>query len=139
MPPAKRRLGVIDLTDAEDDDVVFVRDGPNNKRVALSASQTDATEVFDLTQDDDGPERELYTTHGQTFLESTLAAAVMLTRPPDNKIVGTRYYLGYANPGEVVLCCREPNNPVSSPLSETFACCDPVLIEICSMIRMLSK
>lgn len=28
------------------------------------ASQAEVVEVFDLTQDDDGPERELYSTHG---------------------------------------------------------------------------
>ncbi|KAI8963341.1 SNF2 family N-terminal domain-containing protein [Daldinia sp. FL1419] len=29
----------------------------------------------------------------------------------DNKIVGVRYYSGVVNPGERVLCRREPNNP----------------------------
>ncbi|KAK2040137.1 SNF2 family domain-containing protein [Colletotrichum somersetense] len=48
-------------------------------------------ELIDLTQAPDGPPRELY---------GTL----------DNKIVGVRYYNGYASPGEVVVCLREPNN-----------------------------
>ncbi|KAK1598293.1 SNF2 family domain-containing protein [Colletotrichum navitas] len=48
-------------------------------------------ELVDLTQAPDGPPRELY---------GTL----------DNKIVGVRYYNGYASPGEVVVCLREPNN-----------------------------
>ncbi|CAM1511353.1 Fc.00g088660.m01.CDS01 [Cosmosporella sp. VM-42] len=48
-------------------------------------------EVLDLTQDDDGPTRELYGTFA-------------------GKIVGVRYYRGYASPGEIVLCRREPQN-----------------------------
>jgi hypothetical protein len=33
----------------------------------------------------------------------------------DVKIVGVRYYDGYATSGEVVVCSREPQNPVSLP------------------------
>ncbi|KJZ68694.1 hypothetical protein HIM_11908 [Hirsutella minnesotensis 3608] len=46
---------------------------------------------LDLTQDDDSPPTELYGSY-------------------DSKIVGVRYYSGYASPGEVVLCHREPQN-----------------------------
>ncbi|KAK4152043.1 RAD5-like protein [Chaetomidium leptoderma] len=45
----------------------------------------------DLTQGDDGPQRELY---------GSL----------DGKIVGVRYYNGMATAGEVVVCRREPSN-----------------------------
>lgn len=31
----------------------------------------------------------------------------------DGKIVGVRYYNGMASAGEVVICTREPSNPVS--------------------------
>ncbi|KAF7545073.1 hypothetical protein G7Z17_g9455 [Cylindrodendrum hubeiense] len=48
-------------------------------------------ETLDLTQDDDEPARELYGTFA-------------------GKIVGIRYYRGYASPGEMVLCRREPQN-----------------------------
>ncbi|KAH6631439.1 SNF2 family N-terminal domain-containing protein [Chaetomium tenue] len=45
----------------------------------------------DLTQSDDGPQRELYGSF-------------------DGKIVGVRYYNGMATGGEVVICKREPSN-----------------------------
>ncbi|KAL4729593.1 hypothetical protein ACLX1H_004013 [Fusarium chlamydosporum] len=54
-------------------------------------SSTAEPDYLDLTQDDEGPPLELYGTF-------------------DGKIVGVRYYAGYASPGEAVLCRREPNN-----------------------------
>ncbi|KAG5983371.1 hypothetical protein E4U55_000109 [Claviceps digitariae] len=59
----------------------------------MSSSQTALyeNEVLDLTQDDDGPPRELYGIF-------------------NTKIVGVQYYKGHASPGEVVLCHREPEN-----------------------------
>ncbi|KAG6294183.1 hypothetical protein E4U09_002707 [Claviceps aff. purpurea] len=59
----------------------------------MSFSQTAQyeNEVLDLTQDDDGPARELYGVF-------------------NGKIVGIQYYKGQASPGEVVLCHREPEN-----------------------------
>ncbi|KAH7165543.1 SNF2 family N-terminal domain-containing protein [Dactylonectria macrodidyma] len=48
-------------------------------------------EGLDLTQDSDEPDRELYGTFA-------------------GKIVGIRYYRGFASPGESVLCRREPQN-----------------------------
>ncbi|KAG6039818.1 hypothetical protein E4U41_002064 [Claviceps citrina] len=59
----------------------------------ISYSQTTAyeNEVLDLTQDNEGPVRDLYG-HFHT------------------KIVGVQYYKGHASPGEVVLCRREPEN-----------------------------
>ncbi|KAM0563595.1 hypothetical protein ACHAPJ_001319 [Fusarium lateritium] len=54
-------------------------------------SSTADPEYLDLTQDDDGPPQELYGTNA-------------------GKIVGVRYYRGYASPGETVVCKREPNN-----------------------------
>ncbi|EAQ88403.1 hypothetical protein CHGG_05022 [Chaetomium globosum CBS 148.51] len=47
----------------------------------------------DLTQSDDGPQRELYGSF-------------------DGKIVGVRYYNGMATAGEVVICKREPSNQI---------------------------
>ena len=46
----------------------------------------------DLTQSDDGPDRELYVS-----LESS--------------IVGVQHYKGHASEGELVVCKREPSNP----------------------------
>ncbi|KAG5959526.1 hypothetical protein E4U58_004958 [Claviceps cyperi] len=59
----------------------------------MSFSQTPQyeNEVLDLTQDDDGPPRELYGVF-------------------NGKIVGIQYYKGHASPGEVVLCHRESEN-----------------------------
>lgn len=59
----------------------------------MSTWQYDEPEIIDLTQPDEGPAPELY---------GTL----------DTKIVGVRYYNGVASPGEVVICKREPSNPV---------------------------
>ncbi|KJZ79301.1 hypothetical protein HIM_01452 [Hirsutella minnesotensis 3608] len=56
-----------------------------------SQYSTQEPELVDLTQQDDGPPTELYGTF-------------------DGKIVGVRYYSGYASPGEAVLCHREPHN-----------------------------
>ncbi|KAK0620314.1 RAD5-like protein [Immersiella caudata] len=68
-----------------------------SQRLAWQAqSQEDrAWEAIDLTQDDDGPARELY---GKL----------------DGKIVGVRYYNGVATPGEHVILRREPGNPYDS-------------------------
>ncbi|KAK7218751.1 hypothetical protein V2G26_006754 [Clonostachys chloroleuca] len=124
MPP-KRQRAVIDLT--QDDDSGHQNGGPGGaKRQARSfppqsqyptssasgfhlpvfnstvpsssvsstipSSQFDQDpDVLDLTQEDDGPPRELYNTL-------------------DAKIVGVRYYNGFASAGEVVLCRREPTN-----------------------------
>ncbi|CAG9950074.1 unnamed protein product [Clonostachys rosea f. rosea IK726] len=58
----------------------------------IPSSQVDQDpDVLDLTQEEDGPPRELYNTL-------------------DAKIVGVRYYNGFASAGEVVLCRREPTN-----------------------------
>ncbi|PHH87241.1 hypothetical protein CDD83_9133 [Cordyceps sp. RAO-2017] len=60
-----------------------------------SPGRTQEPEHVDLTQDADGPPNELYGSY-------------------DGKIVGVRYYSGYASPGEVVLCHREPQNQYDS-------------------------
>ncbi|KJK80181.1 hypothetical protein H634G_04420 [Metarhizium anisopliae BRIP 53293] len=73
--------------------------GSQNGRSPLSSSQPLTTsqvadyerEVLDLTQDDEGPARELYGTF-------------------ETKIVGIQYYRGHASTGEAVLCRREPAN-----------------------------
>ncbi|RSL92908.1 hypothetical protein CEP52_013572 [Fusarium oligoseptatum] len=59
----------------------------------VPASQASFAEpdYLDLTQDSEDPPFELY----GTFV---------------GKIVGVRYYNGYASPGETVLCRREPHN-----------------------------
>ncbi|KAH6996387.1 SNF2 family N-terminal domain-containing protein [Ilyonectria sp. MPI-CAGE-AT-0026] len=103
MPrPAKRTHELIDLTG---DDSETGTNGSHGKRPALAqhprriernARETPLVpviepDVLDLTQDSDEPDRELYGTFA-------------------GKIVGIRYYRGYASPGETVLCRREPQN-----------------------------
>ncbi|KAL6884159.1 SNF2 family N-terminal domain-containing protein [Trichoderma longibrachiatum] len=107
MPRGKRAVEFIDLTGASPE--------PARKRTALSSqhpssrpafsapsssqrsqassypTSTQELDYLDLTRDDDVLDKELYGTF-------------------DAKIVGVRYYNGYASPGEVVLCHREPNN-----------------------------
>ncbi|EHK22130.1 uncharacterized protein TRIVIDRAFT_28957 [Trichoderma virens Gv29-8] len=106
MPRRKRAAEVIDLTGDTPE--------PARKRPAVSSSQTSRAssglnnssqrnqswayssstqepDYLDLTQDDDSFGREFYGTF-------------------DAKIVGVRYYDGYASPGEAVLCHREPTN-----------------------------
>ncbi|KAH7114050.1 SNF2 family N-terminal domain-containing protein [Dactylonectria macrodidyma] len=68
-----------------------VRSFQGSSQAFPSSATVDEPDVLDLTEDDDGPVRELYGTF-------------------DGKIVGVRYYSGYASPGEVVLCRREPQN-----------------------------
>ncbi|KAI5463238.1 SNF2 family N-terminal domain-containing protein [Mariannaea sp. PMI_226] len=101
---AKRNHEVVDLTGDDSE----TRSGTSsNKRPALSANaarsqpsphaampnipKASEPEVLDLTQDDEGPGQELYGSFA-------------------GKIVGVRYYGGYASPGEMVLCKREPHN-----------------------------
>ncbi|TIC99540.1 Helicase-like transcription factor [Colletotrichum higginsianum] len=124
MPPQKRGLPVIDLVSSDDDSAPRPSKRVSGNRSVSLGSQTGARafrgapsntqpfasfgaipgsssqphtyydtdeELIDLTQAPDGPPRELY---------GTL----------DNKIVGVRYYNGYASPGELVICLREPNN-----------------------------
>ncbi|KAF4995851.1 hypothetical protein FDECE_12665 [Fusarium decemcellulare] len=65
---------------------------PSSSRdVFASQSSVFEPEYLDLTQESDGPPVELYGTFA-------------------GKIVGVRYYRGYASPGETVLCRREPHN-----------------------------
>ncbi|KAF4449940.1 hypothetical protein F53441_6859 [Fusarium austroafricanum] len=109
MPrPAKRAHDFIDLTGDDESETRQKQKRPNRNgqhqtpgkggtRVnAGSSSQaapssTAEPDYLDLTQDDDGPPLELYGTFA-------------------GKIVGVRYYRGYASPGEAVLCRREPDN-----------------------------
>lgn len=67
-------------------------------------------EIIDLTQADDGPARELYGSFGMSHPLTLLDTP--LTSTEDGKVVGVQYYRGYASPGEVVMCHREPQNQV---------------------------
>ncbi|KAL1860404.1 hypothetical protein VTK73DRAFT_7359 [Phialemonium thermophilum] len=52
-------------------------------------------DALELTQSEEGPARELYGSF-------------------ETKVVGIRYYNGYATAGELVICRREPHNPYDS-------------------------
>ncbi|KAF5591503.1 helicase-like transcription factor [Fusarium pseudoanthophilum] len=112
--PAKRAHDLIDLTGDDESETRQKRPVPNghhnqqqhspgqggtsvygSSSSQAAPSSTAEPDYLDLTQDDDGPPLELYGTfHG--------------------KIVGVRYYRGYASAGENVLCRREPNNQYDS-------------------------
>lgn len=168
MPPEKRRWEVIDLTEDDDvhprsepstkrpalsaSQTSRLNSNSGRKEASGSRSQKSqqssgpspsATplepEVFDLTQEDDAPERELYSTHGEAFLGPELCTVQMLIRCLENKIVGIRYYQGRASPGELVLCRREPENRVGSPLNKTLVSCAQMLTGCHSMIGMPSE
>jgi SWI/SNF-related matrix-associated actin-dependent regulator of chromatin subfamily A3 len=168
MPPEKRRWEVIDLTENDDahppsepstkrpalsaSQTSRLNSNSGRKEAAGSRSQKPQPssgpspsstllepEVFDLTQDDDAPERELYSTHGEAFLEPELRTVQILIKCLENKIVGIRYYQGRASPGELVLCRREPENRVGSPLSKILVSCGQMLTGCHSMIRMPSE
>ena len=86
---------------------------PKSSSQHPSNSQASVREpdVLDLTQEDEGPGVEFYGV--LSTMKSRLLLWDLLTLTlPDVKIVGVRYYNGYASPGEVVLCRREPNNQV---------------------------
>jgi SWI/SNF-related matrix-associated actin-dependent regulator of chromatin subfamily A3 len=108
----KRQYQVVDLTsDGEDEHrIKQPRTGGSQPRASQSLTSTDPVstrdqwsigqneeeEIIDLSQDiDEG--------HGWTILGSL-----------DGKIVGIRYYNGFATPGEQVLIKREPGNPYDS-------------------------
>ncbi|KAF5667865.1 helicase-like transcription factor [Fusarium heterosporum] len=101
MPKAtKRAHNLIDLTGDDETETRQKRQhqnvpGQGGTSVYGNSSQvppsTAEPDFFDLTQEDDGPPLELYGTFA-------------------GKIVGVRYYRGYASPGEFVLCRREPSN-----------------------------
>jgi SWI/SNF-related matrix-associated actin-dependent regulator of chromatin subfamily A3 len=68
--------------------------------------------VIDSDEDDDGDEEDASqnvpdSTQGPSEQEYTYTLYGAL----HNKVVGVRYYSGYATVGEMVICRREPNNP----------------------------
>lgn len=124
--PAKRAHDLIDLTGDDESETRQKRPAPNghhnqqqhspgqggtsvygSSSSQAAPSSTAEPDYLDLTQDDDGPPLELYGTF-------------------DGKIVGVRYYRGYASAGENVLCRREPNNQVRATPSGLILClsCD---------------
>lgn len=129
MPRRKRTAAeFIDLTGDSPE--------PVRKRPAVSSSQTSRAaprlnyasqrgqsfaypaatqepDYLDLTQDDDTADKEFYGTFG-SFLPARqlFVSGMLIFLYIDGKIVGVRYYDGYASPGEAVLCRREPENRV---------------------------
>ncbi|EEU40351.1 uncharacterized protein NECHADRAFT_91099 [Fusarium vanettenii 77-13-4] len=98
MPRSVKRVHeLIDLTGDDDTETRSKRPAraapgtSNSGGVPASQASFAEPDYLDLTQESEGPPFELY----GTFV---------------GKIVGVRYYNGYASPGETVLCRREPHN-----------------------------
>ncbi|PNP52200.1 hypothetical protein THARTR1_07409 [Trichoderma harzianum] len=83
---------------------------PQRSQSFAYPAATQEPDYLDLTQDDDTADKEFYGTFGSFLptVESFQWNANFLYK--DGKIVGVRYYDGYASPGEAVLCRREPAN-----------------------------
>ncbi len=95
--PRKRASSWVDLTGSDDEN-----SAPPYKQARVSASQSTSAsqnardEILDLSQDAD---------EGNGWV---CVGAI------DGKIVGIRYYDGYATMGEQVMIRREPGNPHDS-------------------------
>ena len=119
MAPRKRPAEAIDLTN---DDSPFNSSSQGyssqgrhraskqarsaiNQRTASGSSQTDAIYVDDEEEDasQDAPDA----TQGYNEREYSYGPYGAM----HTKIVGVRYYNGYATVGEMVMCRREPQNP----------------------------
>ena len=74
-------------------------------QTATGSSQFDAL-VIDSDDEDDASQEELDSTQGYNEQQYSYSLYGTL----NNKIVGVRYYNGYATVGEMVVCRREPNN-----------------------------
>ena len=74
-------------------------------RTATGSSQYDAL-VIDSDDDDDASQEVPDSTQGYNEQQYSYSLYGML----HNKIVGVRYYNGYATVGEMVICRREPQN-----------------------------
>lgn len=71
------------------------------------------TDTIDFTTEEDELPIEFYAPLGEIH-HLIMQFYVKLTNIIiETKVVGVRYYNGYAQPGESVLCRREPSNPVS--------------------------
>ena len=75
-------------------------------RTATGSSQHDAL-VIDSDDDDDASQEVPDSTQGYNEQQYSYSLYGMF----HNKIVGVRYYNGYATVGEMVVCRREPQNP----------------------------
>jgi SWI/SNF-related matrix-associated actin-dependent regulator of chromatin subfamily A3 len=110
-PPKRSWRDVVDLTgeasDGEPPSQTRRLHNGSSKSTQMS-TQTVEPEGVDLTQEDDGPVRELYGTFG-TYPKT---CRTLCSPNADGKIVGVRYYNGRVSPGELVLCIREPHNQV---------------------------
>jgi SWI/SNF-related matrix-associated actin-dependent regulator of chromatin subfamily A3 len=78
-------------------------------QTATGSSQLDAL-VIDSDDDDDASQEEPDSTQGYNEQQYNYSLYGTL----NNKIVGVRYYNGYATVGEMVVCRREPNNRYDS-------------------------
>lgn len=78
-------------------------------RTGTGSSQHDAL-IIDSDDEDDASQEELDSTQGYNEQHYSYSLYGQI----HNKIVGIRYYNGYATVGEMVVCRREPNNQYDS-------------------------
>ncbi|KAL9074423.1 MAG: hypothetical protein Q9157_004383 [Trypethelium eluteriae] len=116
MPRAKlkRNADTIDLTgDSDDPNELRPTQNPQHmKTPRVSEGSTASTAAEDYLDDDDEAETD-------GFIQSQEALNQAFTNYVPygtlrSKIVGVRYYTGYATIGEMVLLKREPHNPYDS-------------------------
>lgn len=94
---------------------------PQRSQSFAYPAATQEPDYLDLTQDDDTTDKEFYGTFGSfPSASKLLVSGILIFLYTDGKIVGVRYYDGYASPGEAVLCRREPENRVSIKQSSWF-------------------
>lgn len=110
MAPHKRPYNAIDLTGDEPRKQSRTAHGASqSSRVQLGSSQ-DAPLVIDDGEEEDGSQEAPDASQGYNEAEYSYGLYGEMT----SKIVGCRFYNGYATVGEMVIIRREPNNPYDS-------------------------
>jgi SWI/SNF-related matrix-associated actin-dependent regulator of chromatin subfamily A3 len=106
MAPPKRAAEAIDLTD----DTSTRGRAPKQQRTAYNSTQSGASQQDAVYIDDDDEEEDMSATQGM----SEQLYSWTLYGTMHGKIVGVRYYTGYATEGEMVVVRREPHNAYDS-------------------------
>jgi hypothetical protein len=117
-PSSKRKIEVIDITDADDD---AYNPSPARLRKAAATITPESQVEYD---------NEAEQASGQEADDEVEQYGII-----DVKIVGTRYYDGIATMGEQVLLKREPGNAVCSFL--LYLSCSTCIYENYMLIHLL--
>lgn len=103
----KRRIETVDLTDDESSSYLNPKQHRTTYHQPPGASQANAVILDDDDDGDDASQEAPELTQGYNEQQYSYALYGTLS----NKIVGVRFYDGYATTGEMVVCRREPHNP----------------------------